>query len=1190
MIPTFDESRKRSATNGHLKSPRKHEAGEELLIDFSTPASMHRGTKVSGAELVQDPFSPLKPLQDPTGVAQNAIKAKESEEARKAQEKLVFDYKVARRKSMGNRRVSFAPEATLHTWNEVEMVEESTTSSGANSTRRQSSIENGKSRRQTRSSEKGSPDQSEPPSTPPTESTSPIRRASPARQQHVYQKRSSRSSQTSSDTGDMSPTGFYSSSSVSGDSSPLHVDDSINSSSDDDGDTAMSLEDVTGQTLRSELSGSSTGSSLDERLRKAAAEAGTRGIAYDESAEDLSMELAEGTVTDAFQLWVNNQSHPRLSLLQDASSRLDQENINPFSAAFKRQIDTRASSTSNTSADESGDLTMEMTMVGGGLIQQGLVHQAGSVNALDDDLGEAEEVTMDMTRAGGGLLEQASQQTVQDDRAAATQNEDMTVEVPMDMTVAGGGLMRQEAQDMALEMTTARRQFLDPGQWQKEEVGEKGTVGDDDNKENEGTKEEGTMDLTMAAGTIMSPKQPPVRQSQRPKISLNDFLDMTKIHFMELSAAKRRHTAAPLGGYDSSSASSGLIAAWIAAATTVPLLELYQHATRELKSYISTGRGVIQSVEQEALEDEPTLFREYLEARPDTRLMMDNQLRNTKANARLESKAGWYEWRMKLVEGLRSGLNDIKAGMEDDSQALDRQAQVLRNTIPSLADDLNKSEEAAQVLQRQAREAESIDREALNRARSRLKTADQEVGEKTALLEQLRKEITDKDEARSLAAEMQLEYAGQISEAERVLDECRGWKVDKVKQLQKRVHMLETRSGWSLSTAENEEGKGEDFGPSLTMRYRETLRLFFYPTAFQRSEIRNGRRRSRRSISNSQPSAPLSLTYAPTGGSTSASAILSTQERFFLQFLQGQLHSLAASSQLSVSPTSLLAAVTHGWDMAKKVSAEVQLLEVLGITTVSILSDEQLQIKCMLKLPDRSRVDLRILLTVLSSLETTFSPQVDVEAIPRYGPVVSAQLHGAQMSQIQQVLNKQASSRPLGDGAWAAAARGLGDWLQQERKEQEEQQKTRTWTRKAAIKSTLEKAVQQLSPEKTLPGMKAIASPPIHKTSSVDVETDSPTTIAAATNPTVASGAIHATMTAVPTGSSQRKGLKRPVPMEEVMEEAAARQEEISQIRKQQQQEEDMTMTTTNTTTMMMSTRKAPAAQGRRPGALRRSP
>ncbi|KAF2454347.1 hypothetical protein BDY21DRAFT_326485, partial [Lineolata rhizophorae] len=49
----------------------------------------------------------------------------------------------ARRKSLANRRVSFAPEATLHTWDVIEYMRDATTSSSASSStpssRRQSS-------------------------------------------------------------------------------------------------------------------------------------------------------------------------------------------------------------------------------------------------------------------------------------------------------------------------------------------------------------------------------------------------------------------------------------------------------------------------------------------------------------------------------------------------------------------------------------------------------------------------------------------------------------------------------------------------------------------------------------------------------------------------------------------------------------------------------------------------------------------------------------------------------------------------------------------------------------------------------------------------------------------------------------------------------------------------------------------
>ena len=55
-------------------------------------------------------------------------------EKRQEEKKAILERRAARRKSLANRRVSFAPEATLHTWSVVELAEDSTTSSASNST------------------------------------------------------------------------------------------------------------------------------------------------------------------------------------------------------------------------------------------------------------------------------------------------------------------------------------------------------------------------------------------------------------------------------------------------------------------------------------------------------------------------------------------------------------------------------------------------------------------------------------------------------------------------------------------------------------------------------------------------------------------------------------------------------------------------------------------------------------------------------------------------------------------------------------------------------------------------------------------------------------------------------------------------------------------------------------------------
>ena len=1020
-IPTFDETRKRSSGRSGKKSPR-HDDREDLLIDFSTPAPSYATTAVTGAEHFQDPFSPFentagqgrgKPYMLPGGIDEPVPRLAEVEEPKTMQMQATLDQETAQSKSLKSRRVSFAKEATLHTWKVVEMMEDSTTSSTSNSTRRRSSM---KPAPTTNKLDQYQPefDQSEPPSTPPEQVKEPIAKTPPARDQGLRQqsRRDARSEVSyapeRADRNESSPTSTYSGSSGAGESSPVHVEDSINSSLDEDGDTTMSLDDATGQTVRSELSNSSTGSSLEGRLRRAAAEAGTLGIEYDENGDDLSMELAEGTITNAFQPWVNR---PPRAPAQDNSAMQDQENINPFSPAFKSQAD----------------------------------------------------VTIEAAEAAG-----------QDDTQDGT----------MDVTVEATG--QDDTQDVS-------------------------------------------MDMTIAAGIILPKNSPP---SKVEKISLQEFLNMTNIHFMELSTTKRRHTQAPSSparpSHEGSPSSSGTCFA--AAATTLPLLELYQHATRELKSYILTGRKVIRSIEQETLEEQPALFQEYVDARPDLKTVMDNQFRNGKAHARLRSKEGWYAWRRQLVEGLRGGLEGIKAGMEEDAKSLKRHEAVLEGIVPDLVKQLGELEQEARKLQQRAEDFASIDHDSLNIARSQLESADHEVAQKIIQLGQLEQQIAGKVEELSAANELKTEFQDQIAEAERVQDECRGWKAEDVRSLQERVQVIEKISGWTLVTAEHEVGKdGVDFGPALTMRYRDGLRLFFYPAAFQQgSSEQNGQRRSRRTKSNSGPSTPISLTYAPVRHDAATSADLTTQQRFFLQILQGQMHALAVLPSCSVSPKALLTLVSEGWDLATKVSEEIRLLEIAGITKVSILSDDKLEARCMTMLPGLCRVDVQFTLAVTAANGVSILTSVVVDAMPKYGSVATY-LTGGKALKIREALNKQATSKEIGEGAWVAAVRGLEEWFNL----QKETKKGHQGANKPAAEPT-----------------------------PVTV----PVPIPVPTAPEI--------VTPVRAPSVQKKELKRPVPMEEVMEEAAARQEEL---RRQEEEE------------LLLSATKTPAAHGRRPGALRRS-
>ncbi|KAK5130779.1 hypothetical protein LTR08_001669 [Meristemomyces frigidus] len=302
---------------------------------------------------------------------------------------------AARRRTLANRRVSFAPEATLHTWDVIEFMRDPTTSTDSSDhTRRNSNI--------TRSSNASSPfesspapntDDGEPPSTPPDQEDEPeTLPGEPAHQRDLHKKQRRRS--LGIPPMDFNnPDDLGSSSGISGSSDASESEGEEEEESDDATGTAMSL-DMGDETVRSSESGSSTSSSarLEAALRQASHIAGTRGIEYDENGDDEngddeSMELAGDTVTNACKPWAQ-----RVTVETVGSATLDQENINPFSPAFKAVIVSRRPATIEEEVTE--DVSMDVTRAVGGIIRAQVQEPASS------PLGDG---TMEFTQAVGKI-------------------------------------------------------------------------------------------------------------------------------------------------------------------------------------------------------------------------------------------------------------------------------------------------------------------------------------------------------------------------------------------------------------------------------------------------------------------------------------------------------------------------------------------------------------------------------------------------------------------------------------------------------------------------------------------------------------------------------------------------------------------------------------------------------------------
>jgi kinetochore protein Spc7/SPC105 len=504
---------------------------------------------VTGSETLPNPFS----ASDSAAVGETRVMLRTEEEQQaaarereaKEQEEVQKDIvarRDARRKSLANRRVSFAPEATLHTWDVVEYMQDSTTSSAStNSTRRASTMSN---------ETVGSPhtpgqlssDPSEPPSTPP-EQIEDSAGESPADQRNLHQRKRRRSSGipplnfNNPDDEDFSSSPSDGSS-MGGDDMNEEFDDDdgsdVNSDSDDDG-TAMSIDggDVTvtatDMSIASVMSSSSsTGSSarLEQALQLAAQQAGTQGIDFDEHGS-LGIEEEEEEIIASFAPW---------STKKNLESSKDQENVNPFSPAFKA---------AQSEEDEEDDgTTMEMTRAVGRIMpgQQSddemtmeMTKAVGCIMPSNEDEDDGTmEMTMEMTRAVGRIMpsDQSDEDgTMEKTRAlgrimpAAESDDEMT----MDMTMAVGGIIQQEPQ------LKTRRKSVMPSRRQSTRRRSSAETSVDDE----------TMDFTMAIGGIQKNEEP-----EHDSVDDEDMaMEFTSVIGGVLAAAnpqaKRRQSVAP---------------------------------------------------------------------------------------------------------------------------------------------------------------------------------------------------------------------------------------------------------------------------------------------------------------------------------------------------------------------------------------------------------------------------------------------------------------------------------------------------------------------------------------------------------------------------------------------------------------------------------------------------------------------
>ncbi|KAK4190482.1 putative kinetochore protein spc7 [Podospora australis] len=472
------------------------------------------------------------------------------------------------------------------------------------------------------------------------------------------------------------------------------------------------------------------------------------------------------------------------------------------------------------------------------------------------------------------------------------------------------------------------------------------------------------------------------RDDDGERITLQDFLNLTSIRFMELNTTKRRHTVAPGEGARLSFSSDGkedlsLERCVVAGACTVPQLEMYQHACRELKKYISEGRSIVREIENEVFEENPPLFREYMTATPEFKVLMDNQFKNVKSHARLLSKAMWYEWRMQLQGGLLDGLLKISEGMDDDEKFLQKEQEQLSSVLPELVKRHEALLQQSKDLKEAEQELANVDPAELEEARAELSALDLSIADKTKKIAALRREVEEYDQGIDEMTNLKQQYLDEIKEADKVRKECRGWTSEEVNKLKAQTDKIEKKSGWAVTGIS---------GTTISMSYRRQIELVFDTAAFQQ----------RKDVTQTNPNAPVDLWYIADKTKEPNHAVPSTPEKeFFLQCIRDYARSLP---QASTRPNHLVEVVAVAWDQATAVANWVRLLNLTFPTTVKRTSDSTIAvISSVLLVPLQTRVEVLLNLRV-DAQASEREKRVVVEVVPEAKVVYGEQFNVGKMT------------------------------------------------------------------------------------------------------------------------------------------------------------------------------------------------
>ncbi|KAK9478595.1 Spc7 kinetochore protein-domain-containing protein [Lipomyces japonicus] len=284
-------------------------------------------------------------------------------------------------------------------------------------------------------------------------------------------------------------------------------------------------------------------------------------------------------------------------------------------------------------------------------------------------------------------------------------------------------------------------------------------------------------------------------------ISLNEFLRMASVQFLEGLNTKRRNTTfIQAADVISEPTFADTVQSKL---LHCPMLELFEFSCRELRKNIEEGDELFSRLEAETTEENPLLFKQYLSSSIDQQAAFCAQFKTIKNFARLKSKGVWYEWRSKLLDGVMSGLSKNLTSLQADLQSLTRFEQDLAPSLQDISSRHAELKSNLEALRQRRSEVNDCNKEELAAVRERVRLFEQETADKEAVKSGLLQEqsLTERSIQNST---LSIESTkNDITNAERLIEENKSVDSSEILVNKEILQTLQTLTGWKIEKIKN---------------------------------------------------------------------------------------------------------------------------------------------------------------------------------------------------------------------------------------------------------------------------------------------------------------------------------------------------------------------------------------------------